>query len=238
VRRREFIALLGGAAAAWPIKAQAQQSAMPVVGFLDGRAATTTADRLRGFQRGLKESGYAEGDNVVILYRWAEGQTERLPELAAELVRRQIAVITATGGTPAALAAKAATTTIPIVFAVPEDPVKLGLVSSLARPGTNLTGVNFLNAEVAGKRLEILREMVPAAKRVALLVNPANVANTEANLKGVEAAARTMGLQIQVVRAGTISEIDKSFETIAGERVDALFVSTQGDFSGAATLYI
>ena len=161
--RREFIGLLGGAAAAWPIKAQAQQSAMPVVGFLDGRAATTTADRLRGFQRGLRESGYAEGDNVVILYRWAEGQTERLPELAAELVRRQIAVITATGGTPAALAAKAATTTIPIVFAVPEDPVKLGLVSSLARPGTNLTGVNFLNAEVARKRLEILREMVPAA---------------------------------------------------------------------------
>jgi ABC-type uncharacterized transport system substrate-binding protein len=231
VTRREFIGLLGGAAAAWPIKAQAQQSAMPVVGFLDGRAATTTADRLRGFQRGLRESGYAEGDNVVILYRWAEGQTERLPELAAELVRRQIAVITATGGTPAALAAKAATTTIPIVFAVPEDPVKLGLVNSLARPGTNLTGVNFLNAEVAGKRLEILRELVPAAKRVAVLVNPANVANTEANLKGVEAAARTMGLQIQVVRAGTISEIDKSFETIARERVDALFVSGDNLFN-------
>jgi putative ABC transport system substrate-binding protein len=146
-------------------------------------------------------------------------------------VRRQIAVITATGGTPAALAAKAATTTIPIVFAVPEDPVKLGLVNSLARPGTNLTGVNFLNAEVAGKRLEILRELVPAAKRVAVLVNPANVANTEANLKGVEAAARTMGLQIQVVRAGTISEIDKSFETIARERVDALFVSGDNLFN-------
>jgi len=231
IGRREFITLLGGAAVGWPLAARAQQPTMPVIGFLDGRAADTTADRLRGFQRGLKESGYAEGENVLILYRWAEGHTERLPELAVELVRRQVAVITATGGTPAALAAKSATTTIPIVFAVPEDPVKLGLVASLARPGNNMTGINFLNAEVAAKRLEILRELVPTAAQVAMLVNPANIANTEANLEGVQAAARTMGLQLQIVRASTIREIDESFEAIARERLDALFVSGDNLFN-------
>jgi putative tryptophan/tyrosine transport system substrate-binding protein len=230
VRRREFITLLGGAAA-WPLKARAQQPAMPVMGLLDGRAADTTADRLRGFHRGLKESGYVEGENVAIVYRWAEGQTDRLPELAAELVRRQVAVIAATGGTPAALAAKSATTTVPIVFAVPEDPVKLGLVHSLARPGNNMTGINFFNAEVAAKRLELLRELVPTATRVAVLVNPANVANTEANLKSVQSAAPAMGLQIQIVRAHTIREIDATFATIAQERPDALFVSGDNLFN-------
>jgi putative ABC transport system substrate-binding protein len=230
IRRREFITLLGGAAA-WPLAAQAQQQPMPVIGFLDTHSPEPTADRLRGFHRGLRESGYVEGENVSIVYRWAEGQTDRLPELAAELVRRQVAVIAATGGTPAALAAKAATSTIPIVFAVPEDPVRLGLVASLARPGSNMTGINFFNVELAAKRLELLRELVPAAVHVAVLVNPTNVANTEANLKDVQLAARAMGLQIQVVRAGTSREIDAAFATIGRERPDALFVGGEALFN-------
>jgi putative ABC transport system substrate-binding protein len=231
MKRREFITLLGGAAVVWPLAAGAQQAAMPVIGYLDTRAAGPTADRLRGFHHGLKESGYVEGENVAIAYRWAEGRTERLPELAAELVRRQVAVIAVTGGSPAALAAKAATTTIPIVFAVPEDPVRLGLVASLSRPGGNLTGVNFFNAELAAKRLGLLRELVPGASRIAVLVNPTNVANTEANLKEVEPAARAMGLQIQVHNAGTSREIDAAFATIAREQPDALFVAGDSLFN-------
>jgi putative tryptophan/tyrosine transport system substrate-binding protein len=231
MRRREFVALLGGAAAGWPLAARAQQSAMPVIGFLDSHSPEPTADRLRAFHRGLKESGYVEGESVIIVYRWAEGQNDRLPELAAELVRRQVAVIATTGGTPAALAAKAATTTIPIVFAVPEDPVRLGLVASLARPGGNATGINFFNAELAAKRLELLRELVPAAAHVVVLVNPTNVANTEANLKDVQLAARAMGLQIQVVRASSSREIDAAFATIGRERPDALFVGGDALFN-------
>jgi putative ABC transport system substrate-binding protein len=229
--RREFITLLGGVAAAWPLAARAQQPAMPVIGFLDTHAPEETAERLRAFHRGLKESGYVEGENVVIVYRWAEGQNDRLPELAAELVRRQVAVIATTGGTPSALAVKAATSTIPIVFAVPEDPVRLGLVASLARPGGNATGINFFHIEVAAKRVELLRELVPAAIRVAVLVNPTNVANTEATLKEVQLAGRAMGLQIQVVRASTSREIDAAFGTVVRERPDALFVGGDALFN-------
>jgi putative ABC transport system substrate-binding protein len=230
IGRRRFLATLGGAAA-WPLAARAQQPSMPVIGFLDSHSPEPTADRLRGFHRGLKESGYVEGENVAIVYRWAEGQNDRLPELAAELVRRQVAVIATTGGTPSALAAKAATTTIPIVFAVPEDPVRLSLVASLARPGGNATGINFFNAELAAKRLELLRELVPAAVHLAVLVNPTNVANTEANLKEVQLASRAMGLQVQVVRASTSREIDAAFGTIVRERADALFVGGDALFN-------
>ena len=168
---------------------------------------------------------------MAIEYRWAENQIDRLPELAAELVRRQVAVIATTGGAPAAFAAKAATTTIPIVFVVGEDPVRLGLVASLARPGGNLTGINFFSGELAAKRLELLRELVPAAARVAVLVNPANAATTESTLRDVEAAARAMGLQIQVLNASTSREIDAAFATFVRERPDALFVGTDPFFT-------
>ena len=179
---------------------------------------------LRAFRQGLKDTGYIEGENVAIEYRWAENQIDRLPALAAELVRRQVAVIAAIGGPPSAFAAKAATTTIPIVFLVGEDPVRLGLVASLARPGGNLTGINFFNTELAAKRLELLRELVPIAKRVAVLVNPANATNTESDVRDAEAAARAMGLQIQVLNASTSREIDAAFATLVRERPDALFV--------------
>jgi putative ABC transport system substrate-binding protein len=224
IRRRHFITLLGGTAAAWPLAARAQQPAMPVVGFLHGSLPETNVERVRAFNQGLKDTGYLEGDNVAILYRWAEGQYARLPELAAELVRRQVAVIAATGGVPSSLAAKAATTTIPIVFHLGEDPVRLGFVASLARPGGNLTGVNSFSYELAAKRLELLRELVPAATRVAVLVNPANAEATEPTLRDVEAAARAMGLQIQVVNASTNREIEAAFATFVRERPDGLLV--------------
>ena len=198
MNRRTFIALVGGAAAAWPLTARAQQPAMPVVGFLDTRSPDGMTDRLRAFREGLKDSGYVERENVAIEYRWAENQLDRLSELAAELVRRQVAVIAATSSYPA-LAAKAATTTTPIVFLVGEDPVKLGLVASLARPGGNLTGINLFSGELTAKRLELLREMVPGAARIAVLVNPANTTTTETTLRDVQSAARAMGLQIQVL---------------------------------------
>jgi ABC-type uncharacterized transport system substrate-binding protein len=203
VRRREFITLLGGVAAAWPLAARAQQSAMPVIGFLDTRSPDTMGGRLNALRRGLKETGYVEGENVAIVYRWAEGRYDRLPELAAELVRRQVTVIAMGGGSPPTFAAKAATATIPLVFGVPDDPVRLGLVASLARPGGNLTGINFFNVELAAKRLELLREMAPNAARLAVLVNPDSVANTEATMRDLEAAARALGLQTITYNAST-----------------------------------
>ena len=218
MKRREFITLLGGAAAAWPLAARAQQPAMPVIGFL--HPSSPDAYRLRAFRQGLKEMGFIEGENVAIEYRWANDQVDRLPGLATELVQRRLAVIAAGG--VSAFAAKAASTTVPIVFLAGEDPVKLGLVSSLARPGGNLTGINFLSNELAAKRLELLRELVAGAIRIAVLVDP--VTANEATLRDAGAAARAMGLQIQVLTAGTIREIDGAFATLVNERADALFV--------------
>jgi putative ABC transport system substrate-binding protein len=229
MNRREIVTLLGGAAA-WPAMARAQQPATPVIGFLEQRSPDINPDFLRGFHRGLKDTGYVERENVAIEYRWAENQMDRLPALAAELVHRQVAVIVTTGGPVSALAAKAATATIPIVFGVAQDPVRLGLVASLARPSGNLTGISFLNAELAAKRLEFLRELVPAAARVAVLVNPASPANTEITLRDVETAARAMGLQIQVLNASTSHEINVAFATFVRERPDALFVGGDSFF--------
>ena len=181
MKRRDFT-LLGGAIVAWPHAARAQQAAMPAIGFLDGRSVDSLTDRLRAYRQGLKDVGYVEGENVTIIYRWAENQVDRLPDLAAELVHRPVAVIVASGGPNVVFAAKAATTTIPILFLTAEDPVRLGLVASLARPGGNLTGINFLNRELVSKQLELLRELVPAATRVAVLVDPTNVSVTEFDL--------------------------------------------------------
>jgi len=222
MRRRDFIVLLGGAAAAWPLAARAQQPAMPVVGFLN--ATSPDAYRLHAFHQGLKEAGFVEGENVAVEYRWAESQIDRLPTLAAELVRRQVPVIVAGGGVASALVARAETKSIPVLFLVAEDPVKLGLVTSLTKPDGNLTGVNILAAEVVAKRLELLRELLPKAIRIDALVDPVNATTTESTLKSLEAAARTMGIQIQVLNASTSREIDAAFATLVKEQPDALFV--------------
>ena len=204
--------------------ARAQQAATPVIGFLNPTSPDTNADSLRAFRQGLKDTGYVEGENVAIVYCWAENQIDRLPELAVELARRQVAVIATTGSASAAFAAKAATKTIPIVFLAAEDPVKLGLVASLASPGGNLTGINFLSGEVVAKRLELLRDLVPAATRVAVLVNPTNATDTKTTVRDVTAAARTIAFQFQVLNASTSREIEAAFESIGRERPDALFV--------------
>jgi putative ABC transport system substrate-binding protein len=229
MNRREVITALGGAAA-WPLAARAQQPTMPVIGFLHPASPDTFADRVRGFRQGLKETGFVEGENVAIVYRWADNQLDRLPALATELVRRQVAVL-ATGTPLAAFAAKAATVTIPIVFLVAEDPVRLGLVASLAGPGGNLTGINFFNAELSAKRLELLRTLVPAATRVGVLVNPDNATTMQTTLRDLESASRAMGLQIRVLNASTSREIDTAFETSVAERPDAVFVSIDQFFA-------
>jgi len=229
VKRREFITLFGGALA-WPMAARAQQPAMPVVGFINPGSPDALTFILRAFRQGLKDAGYVEGENVAVEYRWGENQIERLPELTADLVRRQVAVIAAP--ITAVLAAKAVTTTIPIVFVSGEDPVRLGLVASLARPGGNMTGVNIFANELVAKRLELLRELVPGAARVALLVNPTNPATADTTSREVQAAARDIGLQVQVLNASTGREIDVAFATISSrDRLDALFVAGDPAFT-------
>lgn len=227
MRRREFLSLVGNAAA-WPLAAQAQHP-MPMIGFLSSTTANYI-ERLRGFHRGLKEGGYAEGENVDVIYRSAEGQYDRLPEFAAEFIGRRVTVIVA-GGEPATLAAKAATSTIPVVFIVAENPVSLGIVTSIARPERNLTGVNLVSAELAAKRLAFMRELVPQAVRVAVLVNPDNTASTESTLRDVETMARDKGLQIRVFRASTGLEIEAAFAELSRERSDLLFVGTDPFFT-------
>src|SRR5499426_203663 len=233
MRRREFISLIGGVAATWPLAVQAQQPALPVVAFVRDGSPEANARYVAAFRKGLNESGYVEGQNVTIEYHWLEGQYDRLPALLADLVRRQVAVI-ATLGNLTSVAAKAATAAIPIVFAVGEDPVKLGLVASLARPGGNATGTNFLVQETVAKRLRLLHELVPKAVRVAVLVNPSNPAVTDATLRGTKEAAETLGLQLQILNASSIGEIDAAFATLARERPDALFVGGDAFFVGRA----
>jgi putative tryptophan/tyrosine transport system substrate-binding protein len=230
MRRREFISLLGGAAT-WPLAAHAQQPALPVIGVLSLISPDNNVDRLRAFRAGLSEHGYVEGQNVAIDFRSAEGRLDQLPAMAADFVRRQVTVIAVPGSAAGALAAKAATTTIPIAFGVPEDPVKLGLVASLPRPGGNATGINFFVAEVDAKRLGLLRELVPATARVAALVNAANVVRALSTRAELEPAARVLGLRIQFYDASTNQEIDTAYAALMRDRPDALFVAADGFFT-------
>jgi ABC-type uncharacterized transport system substrate-binding protein len=225
VTRRAFIAMLGGAAVAWPLAARAQQAAMPVVGYLGAGSPTAGVQIMTALRQSLAEAGYVDGRNVAIESHWAEGQYDRLPAMASELVRRQVAVIIATGGTAPALAAKAATTMIPLVFSVTDDPVALGLVASLPRPGGNATGVTFLLAELGAKQLGLLRELVPGARRIGLLVNPNNTTST-AQTSDVVAAASSVGATIDVVRASDSREIEAAFEMLVRDRAEALLVGT------------
>jgi putative tryptophan/tyrosine transport system substrate-binding protein len=230
IRRREFIVTLGGAAA-WPLAARAQQSRMPVVEFVFGGSASGHARSVTAFRKGLNEAGYVEGQNVTVEYHWLDGQYDRLPSLMADLVRRPVAVIATPASTPAALAAKAATTTIPIVFGVGADPVEMGLVASLARPGGNATGLNIFYAEVAAKRLGLFHDLVPKAVRIAVLVNPASVQITETMLRDLPEAARALGLQTQILNATTSREIEAAFASLVRDRADALFVAPDGFFA-------
>jgi putative tryptophan/tyrosine transport system substrate-binding protein len=231
IRRREFVVTLGSAAAAWPFAARAQQPAMPVIGYLGSESPDVFAGRLRGFRQGLSETGYVEGKNVAIEYRWAENQHDRFPALMADLVRREVIVIVAVTGTPPALAAKAATATIPIVFVTAGDPVALGLVASLSRPGGNLTGVATLTVELGPKQLEVLRELVPTATIIALLVNPTNPTNAETLSRDLQAAARTLGLQLHVLHASTERDFDAVFASLPRLRAGALVIGSDPFFN-------
>jgi putative ABC transport system substrate-binding protein len=237
IKRREFITLLGGAAV-WPLAASAQQAAMPIIGFVNQRSADASARIVPAFRKGLNETGYTEGQNVAVEYHWLDGRSDRLPSLMADLVRRRVAVIATPGYSAAAQAAKAATTTLPIVFGVGDDPVTLGLVASLARPGGNATGINFLTREVAAKRLGLFHDLVPKAARIAVLVNPANAPIAEAILRDMPEAARAIGLQIQVLNASTSREIDAAFAAIVRDRADALFIAPDGFFIGRRSQFV
>jgi putative tryptophan/tyrosine transport system substrate-binding protein len=230
MRRREFITLFGGAAAAWPLAGRAQQPALPVIGFVHGGSSDAFADRVRAFHKGLGEAGYVDGQNVTVEYHFMEGQYDRAPALMADLVRRHVAVITIPANTPAVIAAKAATATIPIVFSVGQDPVRLGLVASLARPGGNATGINFFSQEVITKRMGLLHELVPKAVGVAVLVNPASAMTAETTLQAAQDAARAIGLKIHVLNASTAGEIDAAFAVLEREHLDALFVAPDAFF--------
>jgi putative ABC transport system substrate-binding protein len=236
MRRRNFIKVIAGSAASWPLTTRAQQTA-PVVAFINGSTPEASARRAASFRTGLSEVGYVEGRNVVLEYHWLEGHYDRLPALMADLVHRGVAVIATPGSNPAALAAKAATTTIPIAFGAGEDPVRLGLVNSLARPGGNATGINFFVAEVIAKRLLLLHDLIPKAAHITVLVNPTNAPTAEATLHDIEKAAPAMGLQYQVLNAATASEINSAFAGFERERPDALFVAPDGFFASRAVQF-
>jgi len=229
MRRREFITVLGGTAATWPLAARAQQPAIPVVGFINAGTADASTGRIAAFRKGLSEAGYTEGQNVIVEYHWLEGHYDRLPAVVTDLVQRRVAVI-ATRGIEAALAAKTATTTIPIVFGVPEDPVVLGIVASLARPGGNATGVSFFAFEIDAKRFGLMHELLPKATRFAVLVNPANATPTEYTSKAIKEAARALGLDALLFNASTRAEIDATFAAFGRERADALFIAGDAFF--------
>jgi ABC-type uncharacterized transport system substrate-binding protein len=229
MERRKLIAILGGVIAAWSLAALAQQAAMPVIGFVSSRSPKESASVLAAFRKGLTEAGYVEGQNLAIAFRWAEGQYDRLPALAADLAGRQVAVIFATGGNPPAFAAKAATATIPIVFLIGSDPVKFGLVASLNRPGSNVTGVTLFTSLLVAKRMELLRELVPTSTTIAFLVNPNN-SNAEPDARVAQTAARSLGQQLVVLSAGTEDDIDAAFATVVQQRANALLVNTDAFF--------
>jgi len=242
MRRRDFFKVIGALATAWPLAARAQQAAMPVIGFLSATTAEGYAAPLAAFRRGLHQAGFIEGRNVAIEYRWAEDQNDRLPALAADLVRHQVTVIVAAGSTPAALAAKAATSTIPIVFYIGVDPIEAGLVTSLARPGGNITGVTNLNADLVPKRLQLVHELAPTATVIALLVNPTSPTLAETSMKEAQVAAQTLGLQLHVLHASTERDLDEAFRTSVQLRAGALVISPDVSFNslskqfGALTL--
>ena len=231
MRRREFITLFGGAAAAWPLAARAQQPAMPVIGFLGSESLNLWAGRMRAFHQGLSETGYVDGRNVAIEYRWAEGHNDRLPALAADLVRRRVTVIATPGSTPATLAAKAATSTIPIIFWIGSDPIELGLVASLNRPAGNLTGVTTLNHGLVAKRVELLHEAVPRTSSIAVLINPTSPTLTKTTIEDAQTAAHSVGLELHILEASTEHDFDAVFANVIQLRAGGLVIGTDAFFS-------